>query len=130
MRLLVYFLKVLFHPFHPAHTAPTRNVSSKANGPTRYRVNDPRHMSPTPMPVDAIPSSSSTNSLLTALKPSPAPATKNAVAGTYALVEKIQPLALASPEEQTDNWDDDFEEGISLSKLQGKQSFKVIKEPP
>ncbi|KAF8349417.1 hypothetical protein F5887DRAFT_946059 [Amanita rubescens] len=36
------------------------------------------------------------------------------------LVEKIQPMAfvLQPPEEQTDNWDDDFEEGISFSKLQ------------
>ena len=29
------------------------------------------------------------------------------------------PFILQQPEEQTDNWDDDFEEGISLSKLQG-----------
>jgi hypothetical protein len=38
------------------------------------------------------------------------------------LVEKIQPLSfvLQPPEEQTDNWDDDFEEGISLTKLQGR----------
>lgn len=35
------------------------------------------------------------------------------------LVEKIQPLVLQPPEEQTDNWDDDFEEGISFTKLQG-----------
>jgi serine/threonine protein kinase len=39
------------------------------------------------------------------------------------LAEKIQipPLSfsLQPPEEQTDNWDDDFEEGISLTKLQG-----------
>ncbi|KAJ7037780.1 hypothetical protein C8F04DRAFT_1393450 [Mycena alexandri] len=38
------------------------------------------------------------------------------------LVDKIQipPLSfsLQPPEEQTDNWDDDFEEGISLTKLQ------------
>ncbi|KAF8627476.1 hypothetical protein AX17_006288 [Amanita inopinata Kibby_2008] len=36
------------------------------------------------------------------------------------LVEKIQPkyFVLQPPEEQTDNWDDDFEEGISFSKLQ------------
>ncbi|KAK7023029.1 cytokinesis protein sepH [Favolaschia claudopus] len=38
------------------------------------------------------------------------------------LVEKMQipPLSfsLQPPEEQTDNWDDDFEEGISLTKLQ------------
>ena len=31
------------------------------------------------------------------------------------------PFILQQPEEQTDNWDDDFEEGISLSKLQGEQ---------
>lgn len=38
------------------------------------------------------------------------------------LAEKIQPLsysALQQPEEQTDNWDDDFEDGISFTKLQG-----------
>lgn len=29
------------------------------------------------------------------------------------------PFVLQPPEEQTDNWDDDFEEGISLMKLQG-----------
>ena len=29
------------------------------------------------------------------------------------------PFILQQPEEQTDNWDDDFEEGISLTKLQG-----------
>jgi hypothetical protein len=28
------------------------------------------------------------------------------------------------PEEQTDNWDDDFEEGISLTKLQGQYYFR------
>lgn len=37
------------------------------------------------------------------------------------LVEKIQPhFVLQPPEEQTDNWDDDFEGGISFTKLQGK----------
>ena len=29
------------------------------------------------------------------------------------------PFILQQPEEQTDNWDDDFEEGISFTKLQG-----------
>lgn len=29
-------------------------------------------------------------------------------------------LALQQPEEPTDNWDDDFEEGISFTKLQGR----------
>ncbi len=41
------------------------------------------------------------------------------------LAEKIQPLSyvtLQQPEEQTDNWDDDFEDGISFTKLQGMSS--------
>jgi hypothetical protein len=43
------------------------------------------------------------------------------------LVEKIQPMGfvLQPPEEQTDNWDDDFEEGISFSKLQGNVPLPV-----
>ena len=46
------------------------------------------------------------------------------------LAEKIQPpsyVALQQPEEQTDNWDDDFEDGISFTKLQGKQLGIVLK---
>jgi hypothetical protein len=42
--------------------------------------------------------------------------------GPLALAEKIrEPIAfvLQPPEEQDDNWDDDFEEGISFTKLQG-----------
>lgn len=39
-----------------------------------------------------------------------------------AQIREPMPLhfVLQPPEEQTDNWDDDFEEGISLTKLQGK----------
>lgn len=37
------------------------------------------------------------------------------------------PVQLQQPEEQTDNWDDDFEEGISLVKIQGLSChFKSI----
>lgn len=42
--------------------------------------------------------------------------------GPLALVEKIREpraLALQSPEEEDDNWDDDFVGGISFTKLQG-----------
>lgn len=35
------------------------------------------------------------------------------------------PFVLQPPEEQTDNWDDDFEEGISLTKLQGDITLVV-----
>jgi hypothetical protein len=40
------------------------------------------------------------------------------------LAEKPAVLAVA-PEEQDDNWDDDFEEGISFSKLQGNAAVFV-----
>ena len=36
------------------------------------------------------------------------------------------PAVLRQPEEQTDNWDDDFEEGISFSKLQGNRAVVNI----
>lgn len=52
----------------------------------------------------------------------PGPNNKQPAAkGGLGLVEKIQPLSfvLQANEEQTDNWDDDFEEGISFTKLQG-----------
>jgi hypothetical protein len=44
------------------------------------------------------------------------------------LVEKIRPpsFILQTPEEQTDNWDDDFEEGISFTKLQGERLASCI----
>lgn len=41
------------------------------------------------------------------------------------LVDKIQPLALQAPEEQTDNWDDDFEEGIPSTKLQALEKLST-----
>ena len=42
-----------------------------------------------------------------------------AVAKNAAPLALPLPAVLRQPEEQTDNWDDDFEEGISFSKLQG-----------
>ena len=36
------------------------------------------------------------------------------------------PFVLQPPEEQTDNWDDDFEEGISLTKLHGMISVMSL----
>jgi hypothetical protein len=38
-------------------------------------------------------------------------------------------FVLQPPEEQTDNWDDDFEEGISLTKLQGEIAYGAIESP-
>ncbi|OSX57176.1 hypothetical protein POSPLADRAFT_1050231 [Postia placenta MAD-698-R-SB12] len=38
------------------------------------------------------------------------------------------PFILQAPEEQTDNWDDDFEEGISLTKLQALEKTSAEEE--
>ena len=62
-----------------------------------------------------------------AFKVGTAPNTKP-LSGALALAEKIrEPMAfvLQPPEEQDDNWDDDFEEGISFTKLQGNLPFQI-----
>ena len=50
----------------------------------------------------------------------------SAVAKAAPLAMPAVPAVLVQPEEQTDNWDDDFEEGISLSKLQGLSNFSKM----
>ncbi|KAI9573496.1 hypothetical protein HD554DRAFT_2013230 [Boletus coccyginus] len=62
--------------------------------------------------------------------PPPAPGKPSAPVG---LVEKIrEPLAfvLQQPEEQTDNWDDDFEDGPSFSKLQALEKSALEDDKP
>jgi hypothetical protein len=89
--------------------------------PSRPSKNPARHVrsqSPTLQRYGEIPTSTSVGSLASnssGWKGGSAPNAKPI------FVEKIQPLSfvLQAPEEQTDNWDDDFEEGISFTKLQG-----------
>lgn len=80
-------------------------------------------MSPTPTPIDLVSVSSSGGHYAPVRKL--ASANKPPIMAPF-LAEKIQPLVLASPEEQTDNWDDDFEDGISLTKLQGNLHLIII----
>ncbi|KAK2465312.1 hypothetical protein APHAL10511_002666 [Amanita phalloides] len=86
--------------------------------PTRSSKQPPRNPLPhsplqayTALPSTGMPTSMSQPGLWKASSAPKAP--KN-------LVEKIQPMGfvLQPPELQTDNWDDDFEDGISFSKLQ------------
>lgn len=63
-----------------------------------------------------LPTSSSAGSQPGGWKVGSGPSTK--APSRINLAEKIQPAFVLPPEEQTDNWDDDFEEGISLTKLQ------------
>ncbi|KIK98973.1 hypothetical protein PAXRUDRAFT_30797 [Paxillus rubicundulus Ve08.2h10] len=66
------------------------------------------------------------------LKPPP-PAAPGKPSAPVGLVEKIRdPLAfvLQPPEEQTDNWDDDFEDGPSFSKLQALERTATDDDKP
>lgn len=102
----------------PAPSRPSKH-------PGRHNA---RSQSPVPRPLDITPPMSLNGSSM--LHPSGGRMSGNASnvkpVGIN-LVEKIQPLsfALQPPEEQTDNWDDDFEEGISFTKLQGRHRFDL-----
>jgi hypothetical protein len=69
-------------------------------------------LKPSPSSVSVISAATS------AINPFSAPAS-TALKPSVGLAEKLQQpvFVLQAPEEQTDNWDDDFEEGISFSKL-------------
>jgi len=93
--------------------------SRPSKHPVRHNT---RSQSPLLRPTDITPSTSLTGPSM--LRPSAARKAgivPNVKPVAINLVEKIQPLSfvLQPPEEQTDNWDDDFEDGISFTKLQG-----------
>ncbi|KAG8897651.1 hypothetical protein FRB99_008009, partial [Tulasnella sp. 403] len=89
--------------WNEALKSPARSKPPVRNTP-RFEMRDPRFSSPTPVPVDG------------QWKLNAVPA---ASLGVPMLTDKImQPAVLRQPEEQTDNWDDDFLEGISFTKLQ------------
>ncbi|KDR82414.1 hypothetical protein GALMADRAFT_220413 [Galerina marginata CBS 339.88] len=91
--------------------------------PSKHPSRNPRPSSPTQHRSSDIPQSTSLPSIGSNAVPGPSGWKSAAAPSSKAginLVEKIQPLSfvLQPPEEQTDNWDDDFEEGISFTKLQ------------
>ncbi|KAF4577422.1 hypothetical protein EYR36_005410 [Pleurotus pulmonarius] len=106
----------------------------------------PRPVSPTPShshqsPSESVLLSSSASSSSSSMQPSNSayklsqPMMKASggmnLMGGINLAEKIQPsFVLQPPEEQTDNWDDDFEEGISFSKLQALERTSVEDDKP
>jgi hypothetical protein len=100
-----------------AFAAPSR-ASKQSVRDARLDHRDRRIVSPTmALSHSLTPSNSHGNGLLkfgisSAVIPAAAPLT---------LVDKlshIKPVALQQPEEVTDNWDDDFEGGIPITKLQ------------
>lgn len=96
-------------------------ISPAPSKPSKHPSRNARPSSPTQHRSSAeLPQSTSLPSLTSGplgWKSGAAPASKIGIN----LAEKVQPLSfvLQAPEEQTDNWDDDFEEGISFTKLQG-----------
>ncbi|KAH9950642.1 kinase-like protein [Amylocystis lapponica] len=106
-----------------------KSPSRPSRNPERHRTSviDNRSHSPTAqpahMPTSLQPISIGLQqpSILTAVRKPGAPPTKvPAVAAPLGHIRETLPMpfVLQPPEEQTDNWDDDFEEGISLTKLQ------------
>ncbi|KAI0351403.1 kinase-like protein [Trametes cingulata] len=97
---------------------PERNRKLSAPG---------RPLSPLPSPTNMIASVQAASSLgvpqqsmlLAQRKPGSLPNPKPPVPGPLGHIRETLPMPfiLQQPEEQTDNWDDDFEEGISLTKL-------------
>ncbi|KAI0060355.1 hypothetical protein BV25DRAFT_1917717 [Artomyces pyxidatus] len=92
--------------------------------PSKHAGRQPRR-SPPDSPTEAM--FGITPGILSTSLTSP-PARKNsAVAAPLSLPV---PPVLQQPEEQTDNWDDDFEEGISFSKLQALEKTSVEDDKP
>ncbi|CAL1713540.1 unnamed protein product [Somion occarium] len=100
---------------------PQRNRESNSKRPSSPALQPLDFGSP--VPPSSLPSQPSQTSIAStsAWKPVSAPHVK--VSAPSAPLTHIRetlpmPFILQPPEEQTDNWDDDFEEGISFSKLQ------------
>ncbi|KAG8846902.1 hypothetical protein FRB96_001747 [Tulasnella sp. 330] len=99
--------------WNEALKSPSRSVATGARQTPRIEMRDPRFSSPTPAAADA-------SRRMSAVPPVPLGM------GVPLLSEKMmQPAVLQQPEEQTDNWDDDFEEGIPYSKLQSMDKSMV-----
>ncbi|KAG8995688.1 hypothetical protein FRB94_008863 [Tulasnella sp. JGI-2019a] len=90
--------------WNEALKSPARSVAPANRHTPKIDRRDPRFSSPTPGAADM-------SRRMSAVPPIPL--------GVPLLGDKImQPAVLQPPEEQTDNWDDDFEEGIPSAKLQ------------
>ena len=131
--IYIFFLSIVtIAPTRPSKPAPRKSFQ-----------NDGRH-SPTPSAPSIIQPSSPTltpsNSSQQTMTPSKWKSSTAPTKPTYAIsgmngplgfIEKSReplPMVLQEPEDETDNWDDDFEEGISLTKLQGlDRSFEEDK---
>ena len=118
----MYVLTSVFVLFIKLNVPQNRLAPSKLS---KHPSRNPRPSSPTQSRTAEIPQSTSLTSLGSHPPSGPSGWKNGPTSGSKPglnLVEKIQPLSfvLQPPEEQTDNWDDDFEDGISFTKLQGR----------
>ncbi|KZT69616.1 Pkinase-domain-containing protein [Daedalea quercina L-15889] len=122
--------EALKSPSRPARHPERRRTASNAEcppSPTLPPVNMPASLRPIDSMNQSVASSAPTNTrkpvaLSTSKGPSSVPVLGH-IRETLPM-----PFILQQPEEQTDNWDDDFEEGISLTKIQALEKTSVEEE--
>ena len=108
-------------PSRPARHPERRRTTSITDAPPSPTL-PPVNMPSSLRPIDAMNQSVASSAPTNTRKPVPLNASKgpSSVPVLGHIRETLpMPFILQQPEEQTDNWDDDFEEGISLTKIQG-----------
>ena len=108
-------------PSRPARHPERRRTTSVTDAPPSPTL-PPVNMPSSLRPIDAMNQSVASSVPINTRKPVALNASKgpSSVPVLGHIRETLpMPFILQPPEEQTDNWDDDFEEGISLTKIQG-----------
>ncbi|GBE85072.1 predicted protein [Sparassis crispa] len=119
--------EALKSPSRPSRN-PERHRTSITDAPPHSPIPSPINM---PSSMQPMSSSNSQPSVNAARKTGPVPNGKISVAAApLGLIRETLPMpfVLQVPEEQTDNWDDDFEEGPSLTKLQALEKTSAEDE--
>ena len=117
-----------------APSRPSKHPERRKDSTTDRRPSSP--LQPIDFGLSALPSSTGSQSgplFGAAWKPSSIPTPKvPAPAPALGHIREAMPMPfiLQPPEEQTDNWDDDFEEGISFTKLHGSLWLSELYREP
>ncbi|KAI0075090.1 kinase-like protein [Panus rudis PR-1116 ss-1] len=110
--------EALKSPSRPSKHPQRRNTAPDHASPKLEPLNFGSPMPPSGFPSQQLAASTSGRKIASA--PTKAPVVGAPLGHIGHIRETLpMPFILQPPEEQTDNWDDDFEEGISLTKLQG-----------
>ncbi|KAH9831359.1 kinase-like protein [Rhodofomes roseus] len=118
--------EALKSPSRPARHPERRRMDAPPS-PTLAPVNMPSSLRPIDSMNQSVASSAPTNTRKpVALNASKGPSSVPVLGHIRETLP--MPFILQPPEEQTDNWDDDFEEGISLTKIQALEKTSVEEE--